>query len=456
MNSHLSEEWVRSQARITMNAWRQCAGAWFNSSPVYSRRQQREREKAYDRALKEVERETRQARRIGSQRVNDRIVASFARFSAMALDLDDRAVTLLTYDFLPVGTGLARWSKQFDSGLSNADIVQACRNAWTACGLQPLLGAPMGITPAIVGYSLLYPYTDNYLDQLSLSRDQKLRFTHRFRSRLRGEPIAAQTPHEASVWYLVQLIEEQFPRIRYPRIFDALLAIHQAQEESIVQLGASGGLADDEILRISCAKGGTSVLADAYLVRGELDESEIQFAFLWGVLLQLGDDLQDVQEDLERGSDTLFTRAIRRGLTLDNLVAQLLNMSDRVSAEMDALPNGDRTLKSLLRMSWRSLILMAAAQARRYFSPAFLDSLETRSPFRFSFLRARRKKLDGKSGLFARLFPLLLDGGTERTSHIPIPHPLHTLPAKLDFAAQPFFAGANDSAFSTLPPSSIT
>src|SRR5579863_5417575 len=89
-------------------------------------------------------------------------------------------------------------------------------------------------------------------------------------------------------------------------------AIHGAQSASVRQMDARG-CGDDELLRITCGKGGTSVLADAYLARGELTAEEAEFGFTWGVLLQLGDDLQDVGEDLERGSETLFTRAVRAG-----------------------------------------------------------------------------------------------------------------------------------------------
>ena len=63
---------------------------------------------------------------------------------------------------------------------------------------------------------------------------------------------------------------------------------------------------------MSCAKGGTSVLADACMARGWLNEEESRFAFDWGVLLQLGDDLQDVREDMQRGSMTLFGARQRR------------------------------------------------------------------------------------------------------------------------------------------------
>ena len=106
---------------------------------------------------------------------------------------------------------------------------------------------------------------------------------------------------------------------------------------------------------MSCAKGGTSVMADACLSHGWLSPQESRFSFEWGVLLQLGDDLQDVRQDLARGSVTLFSRAAAIGTPLDSLVMQLLRFSERVGAQMEDLPNGNEMLRELLRMSWRSL-----------------------------------------------------------------------------------------------------
>jgi hypothetical protein len=79
-------------------------------------------------------------------------------------------------------------------------------------------------------------------------------------------------------------------------------------------------------------------------------------------------------------------------------------------------------------MSWRSLVLMAVAQAHKYFSPALVAALEPCSPFRFGFLRARRKKLDGKSGLFQRLFQILLSGSNGTGCELPSPRARHALP----------------------------
>jgi hypothetical protein len=424
LDGRFDERWVQKQVEQTIGVWRTCAGDLPRGLPQFATGEQRKREKAYDDGLRAVQREARKAPRNAAERLEtrQRIVAVFPRFAAIALGLEGEAIQLLTDGFLPAGTQLAQWARNYDPTLSHEDIIQACRNAWTACGLQALLGEPLGITPSILGYSLLYPYSDNFLDREAVSNAEKLRFSARFRERLRGHGPATNSAREAAVWAMVQLVEQQYPRARFPQVFDCLLAIHHAQEESIAQL-KSGGLCDDEeVLRISCAKGGTSVLADACLVRGSLDDAESLFSFEWGALLQLGDDLQDVREDWRNGSSTLFTRAIAEGKPLDTLAIQLLNLSQHVAAGMDRLPGGDSTLRELLRMSWRSLIVMAVANVPEHFTPQFLDTLERCSPFRFAFLRKRNKRFIGQEGLYTVLFDAFVETCNDPVSLSPLPH----------------------------------
>jgi hypothetical protein len=423
MDSPASPAWVSSAVNLAMEEWALSSGSWTSAGPAYTARQQKQREMAYDRAIDDVRRTCRKR----APDAEDRLTRSFARLGAEALDLGPDAVDLLTHGFLPVGKSLARWAHRFDPALSQADITQAARNAWTACGMQPLFGLPLRLTPSILGYSLLYPYSDNYLDHRAVTHDDKVRFSRRFRARLRGEAPPAADTHESSVWQMVRLIEDEFPRLAYPVVFDALLAIHKAQEESVRQQDECNGLDARELLRITCAKGGTSVLADACLVRGILNRPEAEFAFLWGVLLQLGDDLQDVHEDLDRGSDTLFTRAVRAGRPLDGLVEQLLNFSEMAGARMDALPDGSAMHKALLRMSWRSLILMSVGQVPKYFTQQFLARMEPCSPFRFKFLRKRREKLAGDCGLFERIFELMLNSDNQREASL-LPSPIRCHP----------------------------
>jgi hypothetical protein len=421
-----SWEWVEAQVAQTIEVWNGSAASSAPRGPQYCLAQQRKREKAYDEGLREVEREAKKTPRTKAERLamQDRITASFGRFSATALDLEGDAVQLLTDEFLPVGTKLARWARRFNPTLSMPDIIQACRNAWTACGLQPLLGERVELTPSILGYSLLYPYTDNYLDRVDVSAEEKRRFSKRFRQRLDGGDLSAEDAREAALWALVELIEGQYPRERFPCVFDCLLAIHRAQEDSVAQLKSAVDYADAEVLRMSCAKGGSSVLADACLARGYLSEQESRFSFEWGVLLQLGDDLQDVREDLQRGSVTLFSRAAALGTPLDSLATQLLSFSERVAVRMDDLPCGSAAFKDLLRMSWRSLIVGAVADSHQFFSAKFLREAEQSSPFRFEFLRARRKRLASREGLYATLFEAFLEAPDDDDFELILPMPV--------------------------------
>ena len=425
MKEDYSWAWIEAQGAQTVEVWKACAQTSLPELPRYTLKEQRAREKAYDRSLEEAERAARSAQRSPAERqlARQRITALFPRFATSALGLGAEPVMLLTDGFLPVGAELAQWTRAFDLEMSTEDTVQAARNAWIACGMQALVGLPMKLTPSILAYSLLYPYSDNYLDQPELSVAEKLEFSARFRRRLRGQRLTSRSRRESSVWTMVRMIEDEYPRERYPQVFDSLLAIHQAQELSLAQLGKDGCLTAEEVLRISCAKGGTSVLADACLVQPILTPEENRFSFDWGVLLQLGDDLQDVAEDLQRGSLTLFTLAVREGRPLDGLVQQLLHFSERVAEQMEKLQYGSPALKELMGTSWRLLILMAAADAQPYFSREFLAELEPCSGFRFGFLRKRKEKLTGRQALYTPLFDAFQgdEADEPRTATLPMP-----------------------------------
>jgi len=415
--------WVETQAAQTADVWHESAGVSAPRARLYSLEEQQVNEDTYDEALLEVEKAlwapplTREARTC----TEDRIVASFAKFCAEAMELDGEATELLTNQFLPIGTSLARWARGFDPDLSMAGIIQAARNAWTACGLQPLLGVPLALTPSILGYSLLYPYSDNFLDDEDVSGDAKLRFSRRFRRQLLGEKLPAEDHRERRVWALIALVETQYPRTRYSNVFECLLAIHQAQERSIGQVHGRHCCSDAELLRVSCAKGGSSVLADACLAYGSLTKQEGRFASEWGVLLQLGDDLQDVREDLGRGSMTLFSRTATTGRPLDALTNQLFKFSEHVGIRMQELPRGTAAFKELLTMSWRSLIIGAVADSHELFSAGFLREAEQSSPFRFDFLRARKHKLVSPQGLHNTLFGALLESRQDYGNGLPSP-----------------------------------
>jgi hypothetical protein len=377
-DSDLLEEWL--------SVWHQSEAGLPRLGRGYSQEERTEKEALVDRALDDI-----QSRLLETVPEHSGIVAAVAGVACAALNIDDhRTEALLRDDFSAVARDLAAHARQLDPAVTTDDILQACRNAWTACGLQALLGEPPRLTPAIFAYSMLYPYSDNYLDDKHASPGDKLRFSSRFRLRLAGDECRPGNARESAIWELVSLIEDQWPRKAYPGVYDCLLAIHRAQERSLVQQRACCPSHTD-ILRLSFAKGGASVLADAFLATGTLSAAERRFAFGWGVLLQLGDDLQDLESDRALGLHTLFSTEAAKG-PLDELTTRTLHFASRVLDSMDALPKGAEHLKELLRRNSVSLIVTAAGERSELYSETYLRELESYSPLHFAFLRTRKER----------------------------------------------------------------
>ncbi len=387
--------------------------------------------------------------------------------------LDEHLALLMNGGFSAIGTQMARQARRFDPSISPADIFQATRNAWTAGGLQVLLGREMRLTPAIFAYSMLYPYTDNYLDDAAVPSEEKRTFNARIKRRLSGEMIAPNRAGEATLWRLFEMIEGQYSRAGWPQVYASLLAIHQAQGNSLRQRASPPSLQGPDILKLSFEKGGASVLADGHLAAGSLSREEAQFVFAWGALLQLVDDLQDLRPDRREGSLTIFTQAAGR-VPLDELTTRTLCFGQRVMRRMDQLPgkllentfprhserseeslfscvltsganatglqsihemgsSRSQALKQMIQKSYTSLLIWSAGECGELYSRDYLAELETHSPFRFASVAARRKQLAKWTGPLTRLFEAFLDDEQEQVVFaLPAApdknFPLHSLP----------------------------
>ena len=86
----------------------------------------------------------------------------------------------------------SRRARAFDPDLGAEEIGQAIRNVWIMNSLQMLGERQVGLSPAIFAYSMLYPETDNYLDDPEVAIADKRRFNERLGRRLRGEPLAGR------------------------------------------------------------------------------------------------------------------------------------------------------------------------------------------------------------------------------------------------------------------------
>ena len=368
--------------------------------PTYTPEEQSSREAHLKQFQSTVNAEAKHAPRTRSERqaTQERILAAFRAFARVALGFDEGHMDALLERGLPqVGTQFAQTARRFDPTIPGSDIFQAMRNVWSMNCLQLMLGLPIELTPAVFAYSMLYPYTDNYLDDPAVSEETKQAFNHRFGRRLAGEDVSPLDAQEEKMYKLVSMIEDQFERSHYPQVFDSLLTIHRAQIKSVYLMRRHASPYEVDVLGISLEKGGTSVLADGYLVAGSLTEAQAAYMFSWGAFLQLGDDLQDVERDAEDGLLTVFSQTAGRW-PLDGVTDRALHFGQRAVKGLDCFdaPTAE-PVKQLTRRSTFRLLIEAAGVAGQFYTKDYLRKLASHSPFRFSFLKERRKQMAGQS-----------------------------------------------------------
>lgn len=331
------------------------------------------------------------------------------------MGLGQAAGNLLTRSDMTRATEeFARQARDEDPDLAAEDLGQALRNVWVIHFFQLLHAGSARHTQASLGYSLLYPYTDNALDDPSRSTEQKRARSKRLGLRLGGIPLPPLDTAEARVFQQLDRIDHDFPRVAYPELHLSLQAIHRGQVASLQQQNDQA-LDDTELLRLSVAKGGSSVLVDAYLAAGRPAPEMARFAFVYGVALQLADDLQDVETDLAAGHQTLFTRAARRG----RLEPQFWRLVHFLDASLEACPSSGRgvpgpaeltgshlescdlqpcdlqscDLKALARASMVHLMVQAVGAQPGYFPRSLRRRLARHSPVTFGRARSLRRRL---------------------------------------------------------------
>lgn len=284
-------------------------------------------------------------------------------------------------------------ARDFDPRLRLDAAYQALRNVWIMNSLQFDLDLPVEPTEAVFAYSLVYPYLDNVLDDEAADEADKTALLAKLKAWLEGLDPAPASPSEEKLRALVGLMEQRFPRTAFPGVYRSLLAIYNAQVRSLLQQRRAAAAPPEDILAISLEKGGTSVLADGYLVAGALGPADEEFCFGFGTFLQFADDLQDLAEDERRGHRTVFAPGGGRApldataARLENYLAAVLerarrHATPRRAALCDAIAGGMALMfrESVGRHSGR-------------FRGAYVRRARRGFPARFAYLEKLRRRI---------------------------------------------------------------
>lgn len=362
----------------------------------YELHRQLENEKRTDQALAVLDNSLIQQRQNGLKREDllRKLTDTFLNYTQEIIGFEPEIMQALrAYGFEDAIRQFARMARQFDPSISIMDIYQAGRNLWSMNFVQLLLGLPVEVTPSAFAYSMLYPYTDNYLDDPQVSVDAKRLFNRRFAMRLAGEIVKPLNKREERIFTLVEKVETQHDRRHLPQVYESLQAIHKAQTRSLNLLQGDASPYAVDILGICFEKGGTSVLADGYLVAGDLTPSQREKMFAYGALTQLVDDLEDAQNDRNAGLMTVFSQTMGRW-RLDEVTNRTLNFGEQVVGILaaDAPPFLD-PLMTMFKDAVPLVVFQAAAGQRRYFSRDYVLNMQAHFPLRFRAMDGFQKRI---------------------------------------------------------------
>ncbi|GAA0122972.1 MAG: hypothetical protein KID00_01230 [Clostridium argentinense] len=307
----------------------------------------------------------------------------------------DREI-LLNKELIKSTEAFIKAAKKFDDNISSEDIGQAMRNVWIMNILQMLFDMDIVFTDSIFAYSMLYPYTDNYLDNPQISKEEKINTNKRLKKRLEGQSIEPNSEYEKKVFNLVSKIENTFKREDYPEVFQSIMCIYNGQVKSMIHQGKITSPYEVDILGISMEKGGSSVLADGYLVKGKLNEEEIKFCYGYGILLQICDDLQDATEDLRNNHMTIISQLAKKW-DLDNITNGLINFTINLIDNVECFQcKNIKEIKQLIKKNCLQLIYFAIAANKNLYSKSYFKEIEKYFPYRRKYMISLFDKLKKK------------------------------------------------------------
>lgn len=285
-----------------------------------------------------------------------------------------------------------RQIREFDRELSIEQIWQAMRNYLIFSMIVELQGEKQQAGKPILGYSLLYPYTDNYIDDVEKSAKEKEDYNRLIGDRIRGFEVKPGGALEEKTVKLLEEIEDSYCGEQLEQIRCVLLSLLEAQHQSIKQQEQGRELlTTEQILDISVYKGGTSVLADYFFSTREWNRGEEEFYLKFGLLLQLVDDLQDRAEDDREGSRTLMTEAAREG-RLEQLANQLMWFAKEV---ISGFTPHSKDIKPFVLRHCVSVTMIAVAMSQDDFSKKYIRRMEEYLPFSLKFFKKISKKQSG-------------------------------------------------------------
>lgn len=289
-----------------------------------------------------------------------------------------------------------RNSRNFDSKLNISQIWQALRNYLIYGMICAMMDRNIKCHDSIMSYSLLYPYTDNYIDTSEHTLEQKSIFNQMIFDKLYGKDVITPDYDSLKTKECLDMALNYLDSSKREETAQMLLIMLDAQIESTSYMGLDHVTAVSSMNKIfeSLAyKGGVSVLIDYYYSTDSISDTDAIFFLKFGLILQLADDIQDIAEDLENTSPTYYNMA-ENVAERESRLFELLHFVKIVFTDHQA-PNSD--IQKFMLRNCELMLLFAVIRSKEYYSRELLMQIEPYIPFSYEYLMGLKKEMDNRT-----------------------------------------------------------
>jgi len=243
-------------------------------------------------------------------------------------------------------------------------------------------------------------------DSPTYSLEHKLDFGFRFGKKIRGsKKTKPKNKQERKMWKMIDYIDSEIDRKKYPHPFKTMNGLNNAQISSISQLVTEeqekkGDFDEELIWNLTIWKGAGSILSDAALVFKHLTPALVSFGSQYGAITQWLNDSKSITEDYaERQFTPYVIEWYIHKRKLDDLQERVFNYMDSVFARQEHLDIfKESSVKSKFLQMMRAFLMLKMIEGISLnadkFSEEYLKRLEERSPVPLEVLADMRRKYD--------------------------------------------------------------
>lgn len=185
----------------------------------------------------------------------------------------------------------------------------------------------------IFAAAALHPLQDDYIDEVGPTKQ----IIEAISEKLKGNPTSYMDEKAKGIYDLIDVIYSKYPIKDNPMLVIIFSKLHEFQCMSEAQ--RSSDLSEEDLLHITFMKGGYAFAFFGYMATGTMSIQQFNHFFNMGAIFQILDDFHDIEDDLESGSTTVWTRRVLLGENLDKVLNATIGIQQYYEDNTDRVPD---------------------------------------------------------------------------------------------------------------------